>query len=75
MITGIREEILYEIEKFVENYKLSYLDATLAYCEINDYDAEYVGSIIVKVPKLKSKLEREAEQLHFIKKSDRLPII
>jgi len=74
MLIGIKEELIYEIEKIVKNYKLSYLDATLAYCEKNDYDQEYIGSIINKVPKLKSKLEREAENLHFIKKADRLPI-
>lgn len=74
MLTGIREEINYEIEKIVKNLQLSYLDAILYYCEINDFDEEFVGSIICKNPALKAKVAIEAEQLNFIPKIDRLPL-
>jgi len=74
MLTGIKEEIHYEIEKLVKDLKLSYIDAVLFYCESNGLDEEYVGSILTKNPALRSKIEIEAEQLNFLQKTDRLPI-
>ena len=74
MLVGIREEINFEIEKMVKKHGLSYIDAVLHYCELNELDPEYLGSIISKNPALKEKLALEAEDLNFIQKTDRLPL-
>jgi len=73
-LTGIKEEIHYEIEKLVKEFQLSYIDAVLYYCERNGLDEEYVGSILTENPSLRSKIEIEAEELNFLQKIDRLPI-
>jgi hypothetical protein len=74
MLVGIRDELLYEVKKLVKKHGLSYIDAVLHYCDINNLDPEYVGSIVSKHPALKDKLTLEAESLNFIEKEDRLPI-
>lgn len=73
MITGIKEELSYEIKKLTETYNMSFLEATLAYCEQNSHDESLIGSIISKNPFLFSKIEEEAEQLNFLQKKDRIP--
>lgn len=74
MLVGIKDELIYEVEKLVKKHGLSYIDAILHYCEINNLDPEYIGSIVSKHPALKEKLTYEAEDLNFIEKEDRLPI-
>ena len=74
MLSGIREELGYEIEKLVKKYNLSYMDAVLCYCEKNELDEEYIGSIVNKNPLLREKIAEEAEDLNFLPKQDRLPV-
>jgi hypothetical protein len=66
MLVGIKDELIYEVEKLVKKHGLSYIDAILHYCEINNLDPEYIGSIVSKHPALKEKLTYEAEDLNFI---------
>ena len=70
MLTGIKEELTYEIEKLVKEYKMSYMDAVLFYCEKNSFTEEYVGSLIIKNAKLKEKIEAEAVVLRFLKNEE-----
>lgn len=74
MLSGIREELAYEIESLVKEFNMSYIDATISYCEKNGFDEEYIGSILAKNTALKSYIEIEAENLNFLQKKDRLPL-
>ena len=51
---------------------MSCLDAILAYCEMNNLEFDTVKRLIGT--DLKRQLRKEAEDLHFIAKSARLPI-
>ena len=51
---------------------MSVLDAILAYCENNNLEVETVKQLIGT--DIKRVLRKEAEDLHFIPKSSRLPI-
>ena len=51
---------------------MSCLDAILAYCEVNNLEFDTVKKLIGT--DLKRQLRQEAEDLHFIAKSARLPI-
>jgi hypothetical protein len=77
MTTIIDEKILKitnDIEEIVYMLDIDYIDACIMYCELHNIEIEYIGEILKKNQALKSKLQFEAEQLNFIKKSNRLPI-
>lgn len=63
-----------EIEKLVKDKKMHYMDAVITWCETNGLEIEFAGDLIRKNSVLKSKIQIEAEDLNFIKKSSRLPI-
>ena len=58
-----------EIERIVEEANTDYIDACIEYCKINDVEIEAIGEIIKKNPKIKAKLQEEAESLHFLVRS------
>lgn len=62
------------IEELVYMKDMSYIDAIVHYCEETGFDVETAGKLVSGV--LKSKIQIEAEDLHYIKKSktNRLPI-
>jgi len=51
-----------------------YLDAILHYHEKSGIELDVIAEIISKDELIKSKLEIEAEDLHFLKRTNRLPI-
>jgi hypothetical protein len=63
-----------EIEKISKDKGLSYMDAVIWYCEKFDFDFEIAAKLISGT--LKCKIKIEAEDLHFLPKSntDKLPI-
>jgi Phage late-transcription coactivator len=63
-----------KIDEIVRAANTDYIDAILTYCNNNNLEIETVGEIIAKNQVLKSKVELEAEALHFIKPQERLPI-
>lgn len=63
-----------EIEKLVKDRKLQYIDAVIVWCESNGLEIEFAGDLIRKTPVLKAKIQVEAEDLNFMKKTARLPI-
>ena len=69
-----QQRIQSEIEELVENKEISYMDAIILYSQDNDLEIEHVASIVGKNSRLRSKVELEAEELHFLKKKSRLPI-
>tara|TARA_Y100000310_G_C20177390_1_gene576470 strand:- start:117 stop:350 length:234 start_codon:yes stop_codon:yes gene_type:complete len=61
-----------KIEEIVERTKMSYLDAMLHHAEENGLESETVAGLINI--NTKNKLREEAEALHFMPKTSKLPI-
>jgi len=63
-----------EIEKLVqENSDMNYIDAVVAYCEMNKIDLESVPKLISKP--LKEKIKYDATELNFLKKTSRARLV
>jgi len=62
------------IEKLVKDNRIEYLDAIIHYCNVHNYEIEAIASILKKNNIIKMKLQYEAENLNFLKKSSRLPL-
>lgn len=62
-----------EIEKLVIEEGVSYIDAIIAFCEINKIDIESVPKLISKP--LKEKIKYEATELNFLKKTSRAKLV
>lgn len=72
-----RDEMItfsFEIEKIVEEKDVSYIDAVVLYCEQTGFEIELAAKLVSGA--LKSKIKLEAEDLHFLPKSNtnKLPI-
>lgn len=65
--------IIKEILSIVKEAKIPYIDAAILYSENSGIELETIAEIIQKNPKLKSSIQEEAEDLNFLKKTDRLP--
>ena len=66
------EQYNIEIEEIVERTNMSYLDAMLYHLDENGLESETVAGLINI--KTKNKLREEAEILHFMPKTSKLPI-
>lgn len=62
-----------EVESLVKDDEMSYIDAIIHYCDVNDIEIETVPKLISKP--LKEKLRFEAQQLNFIKKTSRAKLM
>lgn len=67
------EQILEEVAPWVNN-EVSFFDALVHYAEKYDIEIELVGEIVRRSPVLKSKVREDAEKLHMVEKTSRLPI-
>ena len=72
-----RDEIItfsYEIERIVYDKDVSYMDAIILYCENIGLEVEIAAKLISDT--LKSKIKMEAEELHFLPRSNttKLPL-
>ena len=74
MGTRLNNSILFSenIEKLVRSTNMSYIDAVLHYCEKNKLEPETAGKMING--KLKQNIQEEAEDLHLISSSAKLPL-
>ena len=63
-----------EIEKLVRENEIEYMDAVILWCEKNNLEVEFAAELIRRNMALKAKIQIEAENLNFMKKSARLPI-
>ena len=61
-----------EINTIVETTKMSFLDAIMYHADENGLESETVAGLINV--KTKNKLREEAETLHFMPKTSKLPI-
>jgi hypothetical protein len=57
-----------EIEELVYMKDIPYIDAVVMYCEQTGFEIETAAKLVSGV--LKSKIKLEAEELHFLKKSN-----
>ncbi len=60
------------IEELVQKTKMTYIDAIMFYCEENKLEPETAGKMVGG--KLKQNVQDEAEDLHLIPKTSKLPI-
>jgi len=63
-----------EISQLVTDKNVSFFDAVIHYCEINNLEVETAASMIKQSTVLKSKIQYEAEELNLMRKTARLPI-
>lgn len=75
-ISNIRTsaDFVKEIDKLVISKNITFFDAVIYYCEINNMEVETAASLIKQSTILKAKIQVEAENLNMVKKSARLPI-
>ena len=50
------------------------MDAVLKLSESRGIEVEYIATLVASNKDLKLKIQREAEELHFLKKGKRVPI-
>ena len=60
------------IEELVQRTKMTYIDAIMFYCEENKLEPETAGKMVGG--KLKQNVQDEAEDLHLIPRTSKLPI-
>ena len=60
------------IENLVQQTRMTYIDAVMHYCEENKLEPETAGKMIGG--KLKQNIQDEAEDLHLIERTSKLPI-
>ena len=61
-----------KIESLVQQTRMTYIDAVMHYCEENKLEPETAGKMIGG--KLKQNIQDEAEDLHLIQRTSKLPI-
>ena len=60
------------IEQMVLDKKIAYIDACLEYCKEKEIEPNSLGRLVNK--SLKQKIQMEAEELHFLPKTNSLPV-
>lgn len=61
-----------QVEKYVEEWKVSYIDAIVNICETKDIPVENIAKILTKP--IIEKIEQEGQDLNFLPKTSKLPI-
>jgi hypothetical protein len=61
-----------QIEKYVEEWEVSYMDAVIAVCESKEIPVESVAKILSRP--IVEKIQQEGQDLNFLPKSSKLPI-
>ena len=67
-----QRELCRQIEKYVEEWKVSYIDAIIAICESNEIPLESMSKVLTKP--LIEKIQQEGQDLNFLPKTTKLPI-
>ena len=60
------------IEQLVQTKNITYMDACLDYCKEKEIEPNSIARLVNK--SLKQKIQMEAEQLHFLPKTNSLPV-
>lgn len=72
IFTLTASELIVKIENIVQEKKITYMDAVLLFCESTGIEIESVASIIKSSPKLKVRIQEDAEQLNYLPKTRRI---
>jgi hypothetical protein len=67
-----QRDLCRQIEKYAEQWKVTYIDAIIAICEANDIPLESVSKILNKP--IIEKIQQEGQDLNFLPKNSKLPI-
>lgn len=70
--TNVEQTFHLEIEDLVSEKNILYMDAVIEWASDRNIDLDACAKFISKNLPLKSKLQIEAENLHFLKKTPRL---
>ena len=70
--TQTSAEFYTKIVKLVVDTKLSYMDAVMHYCDLNNMEPETAAQLVNT--KLKAQIREEAEVLNFLPKTAKLPL-
>ena len=70
--TQTSAEFFTKIQAIVQETRLSYMDAILHYCDMNNMEPETVAQLVNT--KLKAQIREEAEDRNFFPKTAKLPI-
>ena len=70
--TQTSAEFYTKIVKLVQDTKLSYMDAVMHYCDLNNMEPETAAQLVNT--KLKAQIREEAEELNFFPKTAKLPL-
>ena len=65
-------EFYIKIQDLVMKTKLSYMDAILHYCDMNEMEPETAAQLVNT--KMKAQIREEAEILNFLPKTAKLPL-
>jgi len=68
------KDFIEEIENLVNNKKLTYFDAVIHFCEKTGIGVETAAAIIKSQPQIKSRIRIDAEELHLLARTSRLPL-
>lgn len=75
MVAKLTPQTFYaDIESIVCELRTDYMDAVVHYCEKHDIELETAASIIKSNSKIKAIIQNEAEDLHLLPKTARLPL-
>lgn len=69
------ENSLYiDIQNYMASSNVGIMEAVVELCNRRNIEIEYVAALISNNAVLKARLQTEAEELHFLKKTKRVPI-
>lgn len=68
------QDFLRDVEEIVYESGTDYVDAVLDYCARNGVEVETAAAMVRKSESLRSKLQREAEDLRLIPRTAKLPV-
>ena len=74
MLTLSPNTFINEIENLRRSKNMEYIDAVVHWCEKNKVEIEYIAAFIKKDQIMELKIQEEAENLNYMKKTARLPI-
>jgi hypothetical protein len=67
------QKLYNELEELVWQHDITWMDAVLLYAEQRNVDIEAVAAMISKNANLKEHIRTDAENLHFLPKTTRIP--
>lgn len=74
MINSLLYNFLQNLDNICKKDNIGYIEAIINFCEKNNIEIENIAEAINKIPYIIQKLQIEAEDFHFLKRTNRLPI-